>query len=61
MSSGVGEEGDPFPEPSEQHMLEFSLKVKCSRNPKAPKGSDNPSDLYLRSQGERVRVGWVGW
>ncbi len=50
-----GEEKDPFPELSAEHMLEFSLKVRCRHNPKAPKDSENPNELYLRSQGERGR------
>lgn len=50
----AGEEGDPFPEPSAEHMLEFSLKVKCQHNSKASKNSQDPSELYICSQGEYV-------
>ena len=45
-------EGEAFPEPSAEHMLEFTLKVKCQRKPKAPKNSEDPRELYLHSQGE---------
>ncbi len=45
-------EGEEFPEPSDEHMLEFALKVKCQRNPKAPKNAEDPRELYLYSQGE---------
>ena len=50
------EEGaTPFPEPTADTMLEFRLKVKCKRNPKAPKGSEDPNELYLHSNGERQK------
>lgn len=53
----LAEEGaTPFPEPIADTMLEFRLKVKCKRNPKAPKGSEDPNELYLHSNGER----WKG-
>lgn len=56
----TGEEGEPFPEPSAEHMLEFSLKVKCQRNPKRSTGRDDPKHLdeedprklYSHSDGE---------
>lgn len=48
-------EDDSFPEPSPEHMLEFSLKVRCSRNPHAPKGTHDPRELYLHSNGEPLR------
>lgn len=47
-------EGDSFPSPSPEyskHLLEFHLKVKCTRNPKAPKGSQDSNELYLHSRG----------
>lgn len=46
------EEGAPLPgDPSPDQILEFKLKVKCKRNPKAPKGSEDPNELYLHSKG----------
>ena len=33
-------------------MLEFELKVKCTRNPKAPKDTNDPDELYLNSKGK---------
>ena len=32
-------------------MLEFELKVKCTKNPKAPKDTTDPDELYLNSKG----------
>ena len=42
---------DHFSNFSPEHMLEFTLKVKCTRNPKAPKSSQDPDELYLHSKG----------
>ena len=50
MCAGEGKD-DPYSEPNEKHMLEFSLKVKCRHNPKAPKDSEDPNKLYVHSQG----------
>ena len=33
-------------------MLEFELKVKCTCNPKAPKDTNDPDELYLNSKGK---------
>ncbi len=52
---GCAGEGEALPEPSAEHMLEFALKVKCQRKPKAPKNSEDPRELYLHSQGEHWR------
>ena len=32
-------------------VIEFELKVKCTRNPKAPKDSVDPDAMYLNSKG----------
>ena len=45
-------EGEAFPEPSAERMLEFTLKVKCRHRSKAPKNSEDPRELYENSQGE---------
>ena len=47
------EEEVTFPLSSEfsRRMLEFHLKVKCTRNPRAPKGCHNDDDLYVHSRG----------
>ena len=52
----VVEDVTPFPEPTADTMLDFRLKVKCKRNPKAPKGSEDPNVLYLHSKGECMCV-----
>ncbi|KAL5463431.1 hypothetical protein EMCRGX_G032326 [Ephydatia muelleri] len=45
--------GENWPEtPSADHMIEFTLKVKCSHNAHALKGSRDPEQLYSDSQGE---------
>ena len=51
LSSFLGGEEEDFPEPSPHHMLEFHLSVTCTFNPKAPKGSEDPDELYLHSKG----------
>ena len=45
------EEGTPFPDPSAQHMLEFKLKVKCTRNRKSPQDSEDANELYQCHKG----------
>lgn len=46
-------EGDgSFPEPAAETMLEFKLKVKCKHNFRAPKGSEDPKELYHHSNGK---------
>lgn len=32
-------------------MLEFKLKVKCSRNVNAPSDSEDPNELYISHRG----------
>ena len=34
-------------------VIEFELKVKCTKNPKAPKDTTDPDELYLNSKGEK--------
>ncbi len=49
------EEGAPLPGvPSPDQIVEFHLKVKCKRNPKAPKDSEDPNELYINSKGGYV-------
>jgi len=45
------EEDRPFPDPTPDTMLGFKLKVKCTRNPKASKNSQDPHELYLHTKG----------
>ncbi|KAF8629015.1 hypothetical protein AX17_005871 [Amanita inopinata Kibby_2008] len=35
---------------TDRNTLVFELKLLCERNPNAPKGSTNPSDLYLNHE-----------
>lgn len=50
------EEGASFPDPTPQHMLEFKLKVKCTNNPKAPKDSEDPNELYRDHNGKGIKA-----
>ena len=52
LSLNPVEEGSSFPDPTPDHMLEFKLKVKCTRNPKAPKTSQDPNELFLNTRGQ---------
>ncbi|XP_063235462.1 DNA-directed RNA polymerases I and III subunit RPAC1 isoform X2 [Bacillus rossius redtenbacheri] len=36
---------------TEQDTLEFELKIKCTKNPNAPKDSKNPDDIYKNANG----------
>ncbi|XP_065833736.1 DNA-directed RNA polymerases I and III subunit RPAC1-like isoform X2 [Oscarella lobularis] len=44
---------------TESDTIEFHLKVKCLRNPRAPKGSTHPNDLYLHSNVMSSDLKWV--
>ena len=35
-------------------VIEFELKVKCTKNPKAPKDATDTDELYLNSKGSLV-------
>ena len=39
------------PEVKEDEVLEFRLRVKCSKNPSAPKESTDQDALYINSKG----------
>ena len=51
----TGEDDDPFPDPSPEHMLQFSLNVKCKMVKGAKEGGD-PSKIYVHSQGTHVAI-----
>ncbi|XP_064402889.1 DNA-directed RNA polymerases I and III subunit RPAC1-like [Halichondria panicea] len=54
------EEGAPLPGvPSPDQIVEFNLKVKCKRNPKAPKDSEDPNELYINSKVLSADMKWV--
>ena len=53
---GIGESEDVFSNPSPEHVVEFQLKVKCSHNPKAPKNSQDPDELYIHSKGKCIYI-----
>ena len=38
-------------ESTEDNVVEFELKVKCTRNPRASKESTDPDDLYVNHKG----------
>ena len=37
-----------------EDTLEFELKVRCRRNPQAPKDASDPDELYLDHNGESL-------
>ena len=52
--------GENWPDtPSADHMIEFTLKVKCSHNTHALKGSHDPEQLYLNSHVTTSAFKWV--
>lgn len=52
--------GENWPEtPSADQMIEFTLKVKCTHNSRAMKGSHDPEQLYLNSQVTTSAFKWV--
>ena len=54
FSSVIVEDGASFPEPAADTMLDFRLKMKCKHNSKAPKGCEDPNELYLHSKGRQL-------
>ena len=34
-----------------EDTLEFELKIKCTKNPNAPKDATDPADLYRNHEG----------
>ena len=54
VSFVIVEDGASFPEPAADTMLDFRLKVRCKHNSKAPKGSEDPNELYLHSKGRQL-------
>ena len=50
-----------FPEPAADTMLEFKLKVKCKHNFRAPKGSEDPKELYQHANGRGAVYIQVGF
>lgn len=38
-------------ESTEDNVVEFELKIKCTRNPNASKEATNPDDLYINHKG----------
>ena len=39
-----------------EDTLEFELKVRCRRNPQAPKDASDPDELYLDHKGEVIHT-----
>ena len=37
-----------------EDTLEFQLKIKCTKNPNAPKDATDPDELYKNTKGEVV-------
>ncbi|XP_065057341.1 DNA-directed RNA polymerases I and III subunit RPAC1-like [Rhopilema esculentum] len=40
-------------------VIEFELKVKCTKNPKAPRDTNDPDELYLNSKVTTEHLKWV--
>ncbi|KAJ7595916.1 DNA-directed RNA polymerase [Mycena floridula] len=40
----------PDEQATDRNTMVFNVKLECSRNPKAPKGSTNPSELYINDE-----------
>ena len=49
----LGHEYSPEDVDTETNLL-FELKVKCTRNPKAPPDATDPEILYLNSKGREL-------
>lgn len=41
-------------EGTEIDTIQLQLKVKCTRNPRAPKDSSDPRELYLNHMGKAI-------
>ena len=41
-------------ESTEDNVIEFELKVKCTRNPHASKEATDPDDLYINHKGANI-------
>lgn len=39
-------------ESTEDNVIEFELKIKCTRNPNASKDASDPDELYINHKGE---------
>ena len=39
-------------ESTEDNVIEFELKIKCTRNPNASKDASDPDELYVNHKGE---------
>ncbi|KAF8161646.1 DNA-directed RNA polymerase [Crassisporium funariophilum] len=48
----------PTDAPMDQNTIVFSIKIKCERNPKAPKGSTNPDELYINHELKSSHIVW---
>ncbi|XP_063235461.1 DNA-directed RNA polymerases I and III subunit RPAC1 isoform X1 [Bacillus rossius redtenbacheri] len=44
---------------TEQDTLEFELKIKCTKNPNAPKDSKNPDDIYKNANVYTKHMRWL--
>jgi DNA-directed RNA polymerase I and III subunit RPAC1 len=46
-------------EGGEKDTIVFTLNVKCSKNPRVPRGATNPDDLYLHSKVTSADLKWT--
>ena len=46
-------------ESTEDNVIEFELKIKCTRNPNASKEATDPDDLYINHKGSILLLFFV--
>ncbi|KAH9485878.1 DNA-directed RNA polymerases I and III subunit RPAC1 [Psilocybe cubensis] len=50
---------EPDTTPTDQNTLVFNVDITCERNPKAPKGTLNPHELYINSEFLSSHITWT--
>ncbi|KAF4620351.1 hypothetical protein D9613_001203 [Agrocybe pediades] len=49
----------PEDPPTDQNTIVFHIDITCERNPKAPKGSTNPAELYINHELLSSHLKWT--
>ncbi|KIM36901.1 hypothetical protein M413DRAFT_448827 [Hebeloma cylindrosporum] len=50
---------NPSDNPTDRNTMVFSIELACERNPKAPKGSTKPDELYINHELRSSHITWV--
>jgi len=50
---------DPSVGPTDRNTVVFRINLTCERNPKAPKGSTNPDELYIDHELRSSHLTWI--